>query len=91
MTTPREIENIIESAVPDSQVRVRDTAGDGNHFEAVVISARFQGMTLLEQQRLVMGAMKDALDTRVHALQLRTYTPEQWDQYRKQTPEPTEF
>ncbi|MCJ2543283.1 BolA family protein [Thermostichus vulcanus] len=78
---PREIEKLIEAALPGAKVHVEDTVGDGNHFQAVVVAEQFQGLTMIKQHRLVNDALKAHLqDGRLHALALRTFTPAQWEQ-----------
>ena len=67
---PRELKRLIEQRLPGSQASV---TGDGRHFQAVVISDRFVGKTLLEQHRLVYAALADRLGTEaLHALSLST-------------------
>jgi len=69
---------MIESALPGSQVVVEDTVGDGDHLQAIVVSEQFQGKTLLQQHQMVYGPLREALKEKLHALGLKTYTPEQW-------------
>jgi len=52
--------------------------GGGGHFQVVVVSERFRGLSRLEAQRLVYAAMGDLMTTDIHALVMRTLTPEQW-------------
>jgi stress-induced morphogen len=69
----------ILAALPDAQVDVRDTTGTGDHFEAQVVSAAFQGLPLVRQHQLVYGALDEKLATgELHALALKTFTPDQW-------------
>jgi len=79
---PREIQALIQNALPGATAVVEDTVGDGDHLQAVVISEAFEGKTLLQQHQLVYGALKDSLKERLHALGLKTYTPEQWKNNR---------
>ncbi len=73
---PDELEKIIKEAFADGHV---DVTGDGRHFSAVVVSQAFDGKNMIAQHRLVYAALGDRLDTEaVHALSLKTYTPEQW-------------
>ena len=74
----KQIEETILSAVPDAQVMVRDPMNDGAHLEATVISESFVGMSLVKQHRQVMQSLKGAFAADLHALALKTYTPEQW-------------
>lgn len=72
------IEERVANAIPGAQVIVRDPMNDGAHFEATVISEAFAGIPLAQQHRLVMQSIKDLLAGEVHALGLKTYTPEKW-------------
>ena len=83
MTNPEEIKRTIEQAVAESIAYVRDPSCDGEHFEAIVISPRFEGMALIKQHHLVMKALKDHLAQSVHALSLKTFTPANWNNVRK--------
>ena len=73
---PEQLQTIIEEAFADGHVEV---TGDGRHFSAVVVSPEFNGKNMIAQHRLVYAALGDRFDTEaVHALSLKTYTPEQW-------------
>lgn len=67
-------------AVQDESARHRGHAGalEGGHFDAVIVSARFAGLGRVERHRLVYAALGDLRERRVHALALRTFTPEEW-------------
>ena len=73
---PKEIQTMIEAGMPGSSVQVE---GDGTHFEAVVVSNDFEGKTLLERHQMIYKILGDAMKERIHALSLKTYTPEQWE------------
>jgi stress-induced morphogen len=73
-----DISRIIQEAIPDATIEVRDPFNDGAHFEATVISPSFEGLPLIKQHRMVMGALKEALAEDVHAMALKTYTPAKW-------------
>lgn len=69
----------ILAALPGSEVEVRDTTGTGDHFEARVVSPDFTGKTMVQQHQLVYAPLQDWLQTgELHALALKTYSPEQW-------------
>jgi acid stress-induced BolA-like protein IbaG/YrbA len=56
-----------------------EVSGDGRHFSAVVVSSAFDGKNMIAQHRLVYAALGSRFDTdAVHALSLKTYTPDQW-------------
>jgi len=74
------IKELIQGAISDAMVIVNDPQHDGVHLEAVVVSAEFEGKNLVAQHRMVMAPLKDAFDdTSLHALALRTMTPEKWE------------
>jgi acid stress-induced BolA-like protein IbaG/YrbA len=69
----------ILGALPDSEVEVRDTTGTGDHFEARVVSPAFVGRSMVEQHQMVYAPLRDWLKSgELHALVLKTYSPEQW-------------
>ena len=68
----------ILEALPDAEVYVVDPNQDGEHFEAIVVSPSFEGLILVKQHQLVMKALKERFSTDVHALALKTFTPEKW-------------
>ena len=68
-----ELQALIQAALPDADVSVR---GEGDHFEAVVVSPQFTGRTRVQQHRLVYAALGDRMGGEIHALALRTSTPE---------------
>jgi acid stress-induced BolA-like protein IbaG/YrbA len=75
MVQPEQIKNYIESGLECVFVEV---SGDGHHFEAVVVSAAFRGKPKVQQHQLVYRALGDRMREEVHALSMRTLTPEEW-------------
>jgi len=75
-----QIRQMIETGLPGCEARV--AGEDGSHFEAVVISLDFAGKSMLEQHRMVYATLGDSFQSALHALSLRTYTPEQWQAAR---------
>jgi len=70
---------MIKAALPDAQTKVQDLTGGGDHYQVTVISADFAGKPLVQQHQLVYGALQEAMSTEaIHALALKTYTPEAW-------------
>ncbi len=79
MVSLKQVETMIQSQLPDAQVSVRDLTGGGDHLEALVISAEFAGKTRVKQHQMVYAALKEHMDSEaIHALALKTYTPEAW-------------
>ncbi len=77
-----EITGAIKKQFPDGIVTVLDPMNDQTHLEAHVISQAFEGKGLLEQHRMVMNPLKGHFASVLHALALKTYTPEQWSQQK---------
>ncbi|NJK34094.1 MAG: BolA/IbaG family iron-sulfur metabolism protein [Oscillatoriales cyanobacterium SM2_2_1] len=81
MMTADAIRDLILQALPQAQVDVQDPNQDGQHFAAIVVAPEFEGLTTVKQHRLVNDALKEPLQSgAVHALQLRTFSPSQWQQ-----------
>ena len=53
-------------------------AAGGGHFRALLVSQRFEGLSQMARQRLVYGAVGRWMGKQIHALSMRTYTPEEW-------------
>ena len=70
-----EIKTLIENGLTTSFVNV---VGDGTHFEAIIVSDEFEDKMLIDRHKLVYGALGDAMKEAIHALSMKTYTPEQW-------------
>ena len=66
--------------VEDESARHRGHAGalEGGHYRATVVSARFAGLDAVARHRAVYAALGDLRARRVHALALRTFTPDEW-------------
>ena len=71
-----EIERLIKLRLPDAQVTITDTAGDGDHYHAKVITEVFRGKSRVQQHQIVNEALKEQLGGRLHALALQTGVPE---------------
>lgn len=74
------IKSAIQTALPDATIHVFDPMNDGQHFQAVVISPSFEGISLVKQHQSVMKPLKDEFASdAVHALGLKTFTPDKWE------------
>ena len=80
-----EIQSRIVAALPDAQVHIRDYTGGGDHYEAVVVSATFDGKNAVARHRLVYGALQEAMAERIHALALKTMTPQEFEADARQS------
>ena len=75
MVAPEQIEQYIKDGLECEHVQV---AGDGQHFEAVIVSAAFRGKSRVQQHQLVYGALGERMRAEIHALSMKTLTPEDW-------------
>jgi len=62
---------------------VLEIGGDGRHFEALIVSAAFAGKTRVQRHQLVYAALGDRMREAVHALSMRTLTPQEYEAQRK--------
>jgi len=78
MITIEEVETLLESAFPGDDIVVDDMTGTSDHFAVQVVSARFEGVSRLEQHRMIHEVFKDHMQGAggdVHALKIKTKTP----------------
>jgi len=75
MVTPESIKNSIAAALDCEHLEV---AGDGHHWEAVIVSKAFAGLPKVRQHQLVYAALGDRMREEIHALSMTTLTPAQW-------------
>lgn len=78
MFSAERIRQLIEAGLPDCRAIVRDPAHDGVHFEAEVTSSSFAGKSRIQQHQLVYGALGAHMHSDIHALALKTYSPDAW-------------
>jgi len=76
MPTSTELESRIRDALPGATVSVEDLTGGGDHFRAEVESDRFAGLSRIEQHKLVYSVFGDEVGGAIHALSIKTSTPE---------------
>jgi acid stress-induced BolA-like protein IbaG/YrbA len=74
MVTPESIKTSIEAGIDCTTV---DVAGDGQHFEALIVSDAFRGLSRLARHRLVYAALGDRMRAEIHALSMTTVTPDE--------------
>jgi acid stress-induced BolA-like protein IbaG/YrbA len=75
MVEPVSIERSIRAGLDCTHLEV---TGDGAHFEAVIVSPRFDGLTRVRQHQLVYAALGDRMRDEIHALSMKTYSPQEW-------------
>ena len=76
MVEASSIEQSIRAGLPVTHLEVR---GDGTHFEAVIVSPSFAGLTRVRQHQLVFAALGSRMRDEIHALSMQTYTPQEWE------------
>ncbi len=70
-----ELTAMIEAALPGADVEVSDETGSGDHLRAVVSATQFEGLSRIDQHRLVKAAVKTRFDDgTIHALSVKTST-----------------
>jgi acid stress-induced BolA-like protein IbaG/YrbA len=75
MVTPESIRHSIAQNLPTQYLTV---TGDGQHFEAVIVSGEFSGKSLVARHQRVYQALGDRMREEIHALSMKTLTPEEW-------------
>jgi stress-induced morphogen len=75
MPTADELKQRIEAALPGAVVSVEDLTGGGDHFRAEVVSDRFEGLSRIDQHRLIYDVFGDEVGGPIHALSIKTSTP----------------
>jgi acid stress-induced BolA-like protein IbaG/YrbA len=75
MVTPESIKTSIAAGLACEHLDVR---GDGHHWEALIVSAAFEGISKVRQHQLVYTALGDRMREEIHALSMTTLTPAQW-------------
>ncbi len=76
MPSPDELQHRIEQALPGARAHVQDLTGGGDHFRAEIVSDRFAGLSRIEQHKLVYDIFGADIGGPIHALSLKTSTPE---------------
>ena len=70
------VQAMIAAGMPTAEITVE--GADGVHFEALVIASEFAGLRPLQRHRRVYDTLGDKLGGEIHALSLKTFTPEEW-------------
>jgi len=76
MPSAEDIKTRIEAAIAGARAEVEDTTGGGDHFRAQVTAEAFAGRSRIEQHRLVYEVFGAEIGGPIHALALKTLTPE---------------
>ena len=76
MLSAQQLETYITQHLACDYIKV--LGDDGTHFEAVIVSPAFVGKSMLQQHQLVYAALGDRMRAEIHALSMKTLTPEAW-------------
>ncbi len=76
MLSAQQLQNYITQHLACDYIKV--LGDDGTHFEAVVVSPAFVDKNMVQQHQLVYAALGDRMRAEIHALSMRTYTPQAW-------------
>ena len=76
MTTAQSIEASIAAGLPCRHLEV---TGDGHHWEALVVSPAFEGLSRVKRHQRVYAALGDRMRAEIHALAMTTLTPAEWE------------
>jgi acid stress-induced BolA-like protein IbaG/YrbA len=75
VVAPEDVKRYIEEHLSCQHLEV---IGDGQHFEALIVSEAFRGKSRVQRHQLVYGALGDRMREEIHALSMQTLTPEDW-------------
>ncbi len=76
MLSAEQLRSYITAGLDCDFIEVR--GDDGTHFDAVIVAAAFEGKRMVQQHQLVYAALGDRMKAEIHALGMKTYTPQQW-------------
>jgi acid stress-induced BolA-like protein IbaG/YrbA len=79
MVTPQSIQDTLTQGLDCAHLEV---AGDGQHFEALIVSSEFEGLNRVRRHQRVYAALGDRMREEIHALSMRTLTPAEWAEAR---------
>jgi acid stress-induced BolA-like protein IbaG/YrbA len=83
MLSAEELKTYITNGLACDYVAV--LGDDGQHFEAIIVSTAFVGKNMVQQHQLVYQALGDRMRSEIHALSMRTFTPDAWQANGKRT------
>ena len=75
MVTPEQVQHYITTGPKCHHIEVK---GDGRLFEAVIVSPEFSGQNMVQQHQVVYRVLGSRMDAEIHALSMKTFSPEDW-------------
>ncbi|WP_253308301.1 MULTISPECIES: BolA/IbaG family iron-sulfur metabolism protein [unclassified Rickettsia] len=67
-----ELEKVLRETFPDSIIKITDLVGDQDHYAVEISDSKFKGLTLINQHKLVKNALREILNTKLHAITIKT-------------------
>ena len=67
-----EIKRLIIASIPDATIEIKDLMGDSNHYQALIKSKMFSGLSKIDQHKLVYKSLKGKMGNELHALSITT-------------------
>lgn len=83
MWSKDKIAQTITNALEDAQVAVDDLTGTSDHFQVIIVSSAFEGVSPIERHRKIYDILGTDVGGAIHALSLKTYTPSQWEKLKE--------
>lgn len=81
MLSAKQLEEYIKQGLACDYIQV--IGDDGTHFEAIIVSPEFESKNMVQQHQLVYAALGDRMRAEIHALSMKTYTPQKWKEINK--------
>jgi BolA protein len=87
-STSQKIEKILREKIKPLHLQIKDesaqhaghagAASGGGHYNVIIVSDLFEGMSLIEQHRRVKEVLRELFKHEIHALKLKTFAPSNW-------------
>ena len=81
--TIKDIKKILSKAFINDKFEVFDVNNDNSHFSLIIISDKFIDLPLIDRHKMVYQLFEKYLTTKIHALQIKTYTMKEWKNNNK--------
>ncbi|MBI1862011.1 MAG: BolA family transcriptional regulator [Deltaproteobacteria bacterium] len=78
----KKLKEIVEAGLPESEVTVEDMTGTNDHFQMTIVAQAFAGKSSVERHRMIYAIVGKAIGGPIHALSLKTLTPDEATQQR---------
>tara|TARA_Y100000996_G_scaffold271262_1_gene213534 strand:- start:142 stop:387 length:246 start_codon:yes stop_codon:yes gene_type:complete len=74
----KKIKDILKNKITDSKIFIQDMNGNQDHFSLIVISSKFENLSIIKQHKMIYDALGSMMTNEIHALQIKTFTWEKW-------------